>query len=122
MGLITLALFLLAVAGPVMIGARIVGAGRTGFWACLAAVIVATIIGWVAVLFLHRLGLLSIFVTALAYMWVLDTTYLRALAIAVIQIAIFLLVAFAIALTALGSAIHIKDIFRHFETTPAQSV
>ena len=122
MGLIAIAVILLIAAAPVMIGARIVGAGRTGFWAALGALIVANIIVGVATVFFHRLGLLAIFVAPLGYMWVLDTTYLRALAIEVIQFAIVVALVFALALTAIGSAFHLNDVFRHFETVPAQSV
>ena len=122
MWLIALAVILLIAAAPVMIGARIVGAGRTGFWAALGALIVSNIIVSVAVAFFHRLGFLAIFVAPLGYMWVLDTTYLRALAIEVIQFAIIVGLVFILALTAIGSAFHLKDVFRHFETAPAQSV
>ena len=122
MWLIAIAVILLIAAAPVMIGARIVGAGRTGFWAALGALIVANIIVGVATVFFHRLGLLAIFVAPLGYMWVLDTTYLRALAIEVIQFAIVVALVFALALTAIGSAFHLNDVFRHFETAPTQSV
>ena len=122
MWLIALALILLIAAAPVMIGARIVGAGRTGFWAALGAVIVSNIIVGLATALFHRLGLLSIFVAPLGYMWVLDTTYLRALAIELIQFAIVVGLVLVLALTAIGSAFHLKDMFRHLETGPVQSV
>jgi len=122
MWLIALVLILLIAAVPVMIGARVVGAGRTGFWAALGALIVSNIVVALATAFFHRLGLLSIFVAPLGYMWVLDTTYLRALAIELIQLAIVFGLVLALALTAIGSAFHLKDMFRHFETAPAQSV
>ena len=42
MWLIAIAIALLVIVGPVMVGARVVGAGRTGFWICLGALIVRT--------------------------------------------------------------------------------
>jgi hypothetical protein len=122
MGLIGLVLFLLFITVPVMVGARIVGAGRTSFGACLGALFVAFIIDIVAVFFFHRLGLLGFFVAAFAYMLVLETSYLRGLAIALIQMVVTALLLLALALTALGTSMHLKDVFRHFETGPSQSV
>ena len=115
-------IILLILAGPVMVGARVVEAGRTSFMACLGALIVSNIIVAVATAFFHRLGLLSIFVAPLGYMWVLDTTYLRALAIEAIQVAITVGLVFLLAMTAIGGSMHLKDIFQRLETGPTQSV
>jgi hypothetical protein len=120
--IIVVLVVLLILAGPVMVGARVVGAGRTSFGACLGALVVSNVIVALATVFFHRLGLLAIFVAPLGYMWVLDTTYLRALAIEAIQFAIMVGLVFILAMTAVGTSMHLRDIFQHLETGPAQSV
>ena len=85
MWLIVLAIVLLIVVAPVMIGARIVGAGRTGFWMSLLAMIVSYLIVGVAVRMFHGGGLLAFFAAPLGFMLILDTTYLRGLGIVVLQ-------------------------------------
>mgnify|MGYP001556757455 CR=1 FL=1 len=85
MWLIAIAIILFVSVAPVMVGARVVGAKRNGFWICLGALLIASLISWFAVRLFHGLGILGIFASALGYMLVLDTTYLRGLGIAVIQ-------------------------------------
>lgn len=124
MWLIVLAIVLLIVVAPVMISARIVGARRTGFWMSLLAMIVSYLIVGVAVRIFHGGGLLAFFAAPLGFMLILDTTYLRALAIVVLQYLITALVALVLAFTALGSMIHMKDMMRQLpiDTAPVQSV
>jgi hypothetical protein len=124
MWLIVLAIVLLIVVAPVMIGARIVGARRTGFWMSLLAMIVSYLIVGVAVRIFHGGGLLAFFAAPLGFMLILDTTYLRGLGIVVLQYVITAVVALVIAFTALGSMIHMKDMMRQLpiDTAPAQSV
>jgi hypothetical protein len=107
---------------PVMIAARIVGAGRTGFWICFGAMIVSLLIVGFAAKVFHVGGLLGLFVAPLGYMWILETTYLRGLAMVFLQYVIAAAFAVLLAFTALGTALHLKDMFRHFETGPVQSV
>ena len=107
---------------PVMIAARIVGAGRTGFWICLGAMIVSLLIVGFAAKVFHIGGLLGLFVAPLGYMWILETTYLRGLAMVFLQYLIAAVFAVIIAFTALGSALHLKDVFHRLNTAPAQSV
>ena len=107
---------------PVMIAARIVGAGRTGFWICFGAMIVSLLIVGFAAKVFHVGGLLGLFVAPLGYMWILETTYLRGLAIVFLQYLIAAAFAVILAFTALGSALHMKDILHRLDTAPAQSV
>jgi hypothetical protein len=122
--LIALALILLITVAPVMIAARIVGAGRTGFWICLLALFVSLIIVGVAVRMFHGGGLLAFFVAPLGFMLILDTTYLRGLGIVVLQYLIAALIAVILTFTAIGSMFHMKDMMRHIpiDTAPVQSV
>jgi len=124
MWLIVLAIVLLIVVAPVMIGARIVGAGRTGFWMSLLAMIVSYLIVGVAVRMFHGGGLLAFFAAPLGFMLILDTTYLRGLGIVVLQYVITAVIVLVLAFTALGSMVHMKDMMRQLpiDTTPAQSV
>ncbi|MDP9126462.1 MAG: hypothetical protein M3N82_18005 [Pseudomonadota bacterium] len=122
--LIALALILLITIAPVMIAARIVGAGRTGFWICLLALFVSLIIVGVAVRMFHGGGLLAFFVAPLGFMLILDTTYLRGLGIVVLQYLIAALIAVILAFTAIGSMFHMKDMMRDLpiDSAPSQSV
>ena len=124
MWLIVLAIVLLVTVAPVMIAARIVGAGRTGFWISLGALIVSFLIVGFAVRVFHGGGLLAFFVAPLGYMLILDTTYLRGLGIVVLQYLIAILIGVIIAFTALGSMFHMKDMMRQLpiDSAPSQSV
>ena len=125
MWLIAIVIGLLAIVGPVMVGARVVGARRTGFWICLGAIIVSNIFVAIAGYIFHRLGLVAgFFAAALAYMLVLDTTYLRGLAICAIQMAITLVLVIVLAFTFVGSMLGAKDVIRHLQddNAPSQSV
>ena len=123
--LLLLAIAALFVAVPVMISARIVGAGRTGFLSCLLAAIVSFIIVAIAVRMFHGGGLLSFFVAPLGYMLILDTSYLRGLCMVVLQYVMAVLLVIALLFTALGSMLHVKDTLHGMpglDDTPAQSI
>lgn len=106
MFLVAIALVLVLSVIPVKIGAHVVGARRTGFWACFAALVVAGLIGGWAVHAVRLGAALSVFASALGYMVILDTTYLRGLAIAVIQGVLTVLLVIALAATALAPFMH----------------
>ena len=122
--LIVLALILLVTVVPVMIAARIVGAQRTGFWMCLLALIVSSLIVGVAVRLFHGGGLLAFFASALGFMWILDTTYWRGLGIVILQYLIIVALVVILTFTAIGSMFHMKDMMRElpFDTGQTQSV
>lgn len=124
MWLIAIAIILFVSVAPVMVGARVVGAKRNGFWICLGALLIASLISWFAVRLFHGLGILGIFASALGYMLVLDTTYLRGLGIAVIQMVLTVVLVVVLMATALGSMFHMKDMMRHIpiDTGPVQQV
>jgi hypothetical protein len=121
--IVVLVVLLLTVV-PVMIGARIVGARRTGFWICLLALIVSSLVVGLAVRVFHGGGLLAFFVAPVGYMWILDTTYLRGLLMVILQYVIAGVIAAILMFTALGSMLHMKDMVRDLpiDTAPAQSV
>jgi hypothetical protein len=102
MWLLVFVVSLLVTVVPVMIGARIVGAKRTGFWICLLAILVAGLIAGIALGMFRGGGLLSVLADALAYMLILDTTYLRGLAIALIQWVLTAVLAVAAAMLIFG--------------------
>ena len=122
--LIILALILLVTVVPVMIAARIVGAQRTGFWICLLALIVSSLIVGLAVRLFHGGGLLAFFASALGFMWILDTTYWRGLGIVILQYLIIAALVVILTFTAIGSMFHMKDMMRElpFDTGQTQSV
>lgn len=124
MWLIAIAIILFVSVAPVMVGARVVGAKRNGFWICLGALLIASLISWFAVRLFHGLGILGIFASALGYMLVLDTTYLRGLGIAVIQMVLTVVLVVVLMATAVGSMFHMKDMMRHIpiDTGPVQQV
>jgi len=121
--LVFLAALLLTVV-PVMIGARIVGAKRSGFWMCLLALVASTLIVGLAVRLFHGGGLLAFFVAPLGFMWILDTTYLRGLAMVLLQYLITAVIVTVLMFTALGSMLHMKEMLRDLpiDNAPAQSV
>ena len=124
MFLIVVLVVLLVTVVPVMIAARIVGARRTGFWMSLLAIIVSSLIVGVAVHMFRNSGLLAFFVAPLGFMLILDTTYLRGLLMVILQYLFAGLIAVILLFTALGSALHIKEMMRHvpIDTGPVQSV
>ena len=124
MFLIVVLVILLVTVVPVMIAARIVGARRTGFWMSLLAIIVSSLIVGVAVHIFRNSGLLAFFVAPLGFMLILDTTYLRGLLMVVLQYLFAGLIAVILLFTALGSALHVKEMMRHvpIDTGPVQSV
>ncbi len=123
--LVFLGIAALVVAVPVMISARIVGAGRSGFWACLCAAIVSFFIVSIAVRTFHGGGLLSFFVAPVGYMLILDTSYLRGLGMVVLQYVMATVLVLVLLFTALGSMLHVKDTLRGMpgiDNAPAQSI
>ena len=124
MWLIVLAIVLLIAVAPVMIAARIVGAGRNGFFSCLLAMIVSFLIVGLAVRLFHGGGLVAFFAAPLGFMWILDTTYLRGLGIVVLQYVIAAVIAVVLLFTALGSLFHMKDMLHDvpISTSPSQPV
>lgn len=124
MFLIVVLVILLVTVVPVMIAARIVGARRTGFWMSLLAIIVSSLIVGVAVHMFRNSGLLAFFVAPLGFMLILDTTYLRGLLMVILQYLFAGLIAVILLFTALGSALHVKEMMRHvpIDTGPVQSV
>ena len=126
MFLIAVAIALVLAVVPVMIAARIVGARRSGFWISLLAIVVSLLIMGVAVRLLHGLGLIAFFVAPLGYMLILDTTYLRALGIVVLQYLISLLIAVVLAVVLFGGVMHGIDRLKHEAPlqldAPAQSI
>ena len=121
--IIVLVVLLLTVV-PVMVAARIVGARNTGFWRCLLALFVSSLVVGVALRVFHGGGLLAFFVAPLGFMWMLDTTYLRALAMVVLQYLVTGLVIVLLMFTALGSLLHTKELMRSLpiDNPPAQPV
>jgi hypothetical protein len=73
---------------PVKLAAGWAGAERTGFGSCFIAVVLALVINALAGSVIKYGAFVSIFVTAIAYMLVLGTTYLRGVLIAVLEIVI----------------------------------
>ena len=104
--LVVIALVLAISVIPVKIGASLVGAKRDGLLACFVALVLASLIGGFAARHFHLGGALSVFVAALVYMLVLDTSYLRGLAVAVIQFALSVLLVIALAATFVGPMLH----------------
>jgi hypothetical protein len=109
---------------PVMIAARIVGAGRTGFWISLLALFVSYLIVGIALRIFHGGGLLSVFAAALGFMLILDTTYLRGLAVVLLQYVITGVIVVILMFTAIGSMVHMKDLMRQIpiDSAPSTSV
>ena len=102
MFLVVVCLILLVTVVPVMIAARVVGARRTSFGASLVALIVSALIVGVAVHMFRGGGLLMV----------------------ILQYLFAALIAAILMFTALGSALHIKDMMRQvpIDTGPVQSV
>jgi len=126
MGFIALVIILFIAVVPVMIGARVVGARRTGFWISLAALIVSYLIVGFALRVFHAGGAFSVFAAAIGYMLILDTTYLRGLAVALIQYVLTVVLAVIVAAALFGSVVHGVNRLLHeapFQLDmPAQSV
>ena len=106
MWIIAIVIALLVCVVPVMIGAHIVGARRRGFGISLVALIVSYLIVGFALRLFHGGGALAVFAAALGYMLILDTTYLRGLAVAVIQYILTIVLTIVVAATLFGSVAH----------------
>jgi hypothetical protein len=85
---IILVFVFVAVLLPVKLAAGWMGADRNDFMSCFFAVILAIVINVFASMLVKYGTVVSIFVAAIAYMLVLGTTYLRAIAIELLSIAI----------------------------------
>ena len=91
MGLILTFLVMTAVMViPVKMAASIVGAKNTGFFSCFWAIVVAGIIQLIAARLIpglsEQLGiLLSLPLVAIAYMMVLETSFIKGILIAILQ-------------------------------------
>ncbi len=122
--LVLIAVVLLFTVVPVMVGARIVGAGRDGFWMCLLALIVSFVIVRIAAHMLHGGALLAFFVAPVGFMLILDTTYLRGLVMVVLQYLIAFGLVLLLLFTALGTTLHVKDTVRGLTgmDSPAQPI
>lgn len=116
MFLLVIALVLAICIVPVKVGASLVGAKRDHLAACFGALVIALLAGsfitthvrlGVPSLHLggtaiHLTDLLVVLVAALVYMLVLGTTYLRGLAVAVIQYALTIVLVVVLASTFVG--------------------
>jgi hypothetical protein len=112
MFLIAIALVLLIAVVPVMVGAHLVGARNKTFGVSFAAIVIGYLLVWLAALHFRNLGLLAIFITALVYMLVLGTTYLRGLGIVLIQYVLTILIVFVLLMTSLGAMLHVRGMLR----------
>lgn len=108
MWLVSIALVLFVSVIPVKIAAHVVAARRNDFLVCMAALLVASLISWFVARTFHFpfRTLLGVFAAALGYMLILDTTYLRGLAIAIIQFLLTVALVFALAGTVFGGLLH----------------
>lgn len=115
MWLITVLIALIISTLTVMVGARVVGARRHGFLACLVALVVSYLIVGVVMRYVpgalvaHSvfvLFLLALAVAALSYMAILGTTWLRGLAVAAIQYVLTTFLVVVLAMVLFGSVMH----------------
>ncbi len=108
--LFVLLVILLILILPIQLAAQAIGARNTGVFMCLLALIVAALIQKAVSVFLPQIAfyhplinpLVSLFLSAFAYMLVLNTSYGKAILIALLQIALTLLILFIIGLLGLG--------------------
>jgi hypothetical protein len=100
MRLLGLALVFAVALAPLWIGARMTGAKRADFALCLVALIVAAFFVLLLTTYVRHGLLVSVLTSALAYTVVLELEYLKALAIAAIQLVLtwLFVVVFAAAL------------------------
>lgn len=95
---------------PVKLAADYVGARNTGILMCIVALIFAAIIQKAVAILLPQLSfnypalspLISILLSALAYMLVLGTTYGKGIAIAILQVILTVLLIFVFSLLGLS--------------------
>jgi hypothetical protein len=102
MSLLGLALLLAIALVPLWIGTLVVGAKRSNPAICLVALIVAAFFFVLLILFVRHGLLLSVFTSALAYALVLEVNYLKALAVAAIQLVLTWLVVVMFAAANIG--------------------
>jgi hypothetical protein len=92
---------------PVMVGARIVGAGNRGFWSALFSVIILSVLSEFVPKYIpnHAAAFaVSTAASALFLAGILDTTFLRGLAVSVIIVAVQYLVVIMFAGAVITSA------------------
>ncbi|MEM8844143.1 MAG: hypothetical protein AAGB35_03785 [Pseudomonadota bacterium] len=90
---------------PIKLAAEYVGANNTGLLMCIAALLLAGLIQTVVEAFFPLLelhfaasALISLLLSAFAYMVVLDTTYGKGIAIAIIQIILTFVLVYVVGL------------------------
>ncbi len=109
-GLIAIAVVIILIIVPIKIAAKYVGAQNTGAFMCLLAIIFAAIIQKGVSTFIPQLNdihpfvdfLVSVLLSAIAYMMVLGTSYVKGIIIALLQIVIMLIIFFLISLIGIG--------------------
>jgi hypothetical protein len=102
MSLFGLVLLLAIALVPLWIGAVVVGAKRSNPGICFVALIVAAFCVLLLSIFVRHGLLLSVLTSALAYALVLETSYLKALAIAAIQLVLTWLIVIMFAAVYIG--------------------
>ena len=84
--LITLLVILLISVVPILVGAKLVGAGRSDFLWCIAALAVATVLHFFGTM-VPVIGTLVAFLLAgVGFAWVLETSFLKGLLIHLVQL------------------------------------
>ena len=106
MGLVGIALVLFIALVPIKVGAMLVRARRDGLGACLLALIVAAVFAWVLHRFVPHGQVLTVLTSALAYMLVLDTDYIKGLAIAALQFAVTWFLVLTLGATLVGPYVY----------------
>lgn len=85
---------------PIMIAAKILKAGKSSFWACLAAVIASVAAENLASAFVTDpiySGLIALAFTAIAFAFILEAKFIQSTLIAILSVGIQLGVAFVLA-------------------------
>ena len=95
---------------PIKLAANYVGAKNTGVLMCIVALIFAGMIQKAVMLFVPQIGMayhalnpiVSILLSAFAYMLILGTTYVKGIVIAILQIILTVVLIFVFGLLGLG--------------------
>jgi len=104
--IISFAIIFIIIIYPIMLAARLVGAGKTGFGSVVFSLFLLVIAGIVIRMFITNeigVGLVTIPVGAIIYSFALDTTILRGFAISVL--AVLIVVVSVLALSGIFTAI-----------------
>jgi hypothetical protein len=97
---ISFAIIFIIIIYPIMLAARLVGAGKTGFGSVVFALFLLVIAGILIRLFVTNeigVGLITIPVGSIIYSFALDTTILRGFAISVLAVLIIVVSVMALA-------------------------